>query len=161
MSKPGDKPPRYRRGVGIMLLNRANRVFVAQRIDFTGDAWQMPQGGIDKGESPREAAHRELKEEIGTDKAEFLAEAKTWLTYDFPPELRERFRRGRFLGQQQKWFAMRFTGQDSDIDLETEHPEFKTWKWVAPSDLPRLIVPFKRQVYLDVLKEFRELFLQR
>jgi putative (di)nucleoside polyphosphate hydrolase len=157
MSAPDANPPRYRRGVGIMLLNRVNRVFVAQRIDFTGDAWQMPQGGIDKGESPREAAHRELEEEIGTGKADFLAETKGWFTYDFPPELRERFRRGRFLGQQQKWFAMRFTGQDSDINLETEHPEFKTWKWVEPSDLPRLIVPFKRQVYLDVLEEFRDL----
>jgi len=116
----------------------------------------MPQGGIDKGENPREAARRELKEEIGTDKAEFLAEAKRWLTYDFPPKLRERFH-GRFAGQRQKWFAMRFTGKDSDIDLETEHPEFKAWKWIAPTELPRLIVPFKRQVYLDVLEEFREL----
>jgi putative (di)nucleoside polyphosphate hydrolase len=157
MSETAAKPPRYRRGVGIMLLNSLDQVFVAQRIDFAGDAWQMPQGGIDKGESPREAARRELKEEIGTDKADFLAESKGWFTYDFPPELRERFRQGRFLGQQQKWFAMRFTGSDSDIDLETHHPEFKTWKWVAPSDLPRLIVPFKRQVYLDVLAEFREL----
>jgi len=149
--------PRYRRGVGIMLLNRRNEVFVAQRHDFSTDAWQMPQGGIDKGESPREAALRELKEETGTDKAEILAEAKRWLSYDFPPELRERFRRGRFAGQRQMWFAMRFTGKDSDIDLETEHPEFKTWKWVAPKELPRLIVPFKRQVYIDVLEEFREL----
>jgi len=149
---------RYRRGVGIMLLNARNEVFVAQRIDFTGDAWQMPQGGIDTGESPREAALRELKEEIGTNKAEFLAETKGWFSYDFPPKLRERFRRGRFQGQRQKWFAMRFTGQDSNIDLSTAHPEFKAWKWVAPEELPRLIVPFKRQVYLDVLEEFRELF---
>ena len=152
----GREAPRYRRGVGIMLLNRRNEVFVAQRHDFSTDAWQMPQGGIDKGESPREAALRELKEETGTDKAEFLAEAKRWLTYDFPPELRERFR-GRFQGQQQKWFAMRFTGNDSDIDLDTKHPEFKAWKWIAPKELPRLIVPFKRQVYIDVLEEFREL----
>ncbi len=157
MSETAAKPPRYRRGVGIMLLNPLDQVFVAQRIDFAGDAWQMPQGGIDKGESPREAALRELKEEIGTDNAEFLAESKGWFTYDFPPELRERFRQGRYLGQQQKWFAMRFRGTDSDIDLETHHPEFKTWKWVAPSELPRLIVPFKRQVYLDVLEEFRAL----
>ena len=149
---------RYRRGVGIMLLNAAGEVFVAQRIDFTGDAWQMPQGGIDTGESPREAALRELEEEIGTNKAEFLAETKGWFSYDFPPKLRERFRRGRFQGQRQKWFAMRFTGQDSNIDLSTAHPEFKAWKWVAPEELPRLIVPFKRQVYLDVLEEFRELF---
>ncbi|HKX11246.1 MAG TPA: RNA pyrophosphohydrolase [Stellaceae bacterium] len=151
-----DRPPRYRRGVGIMLLNAQSRVFVAQRIDFASNAWQMPQGGIDKGETPREAARRELKEETSTDKAEFLAESRNWFTYDFPPELRERFR-GRFAGQQQKWFAMRFTGTDTDIDLETDHPEFKAWKWIEPKDLPRLIVPFKRQVYLDVLEEFRQL----
>ena len=147
---------RYRRGVGIMLLNARNHVFVAQRIDFASAAWQMPQGGIDDGETPRDAARRELKEEIGTDKAEFLAASKSWFTYDFPPELRERLRR-RYMGQQQKWFAMRFTGRDTDIDLETEEPEFKAWKWVEPKELPRLIVPFKRQVYLDVLEEFREL----
>jgi putative (di)nucleoside polyphosphate hydrolase len=146
---------RYRRGVGIMLLNPRNDVFVAQRVDFPGDAWQMPQGGIDTGESPREAALRELKEEIGTNKAEFLAETKRWLAYDFPPKLRERFQQGRFQGQRQKWFAMRFTGKDSDIDLATAHPEFKAWKWAEPEDLPRLIVPFKRGVYLDLLEEFR------
>ena len=146
---------RYRRGVGIMILNLRGEVFVAQRIDFPGDAWQMPQGGIDKGESPRKAALRELKEEIGTNKAEFLAETKGWLSYDFPAELRERFQQGRFQGQRQKWFAMRFTGRDSDIDLATAHPEFKAWKWVAPDQLPRLIVPFKRRVYLDLLAEFQ------
>jgi putative (di)nucleoside polyphosphate hydrolase len=149
---------RYRRGVGIMLLNARNEVLVAQRIDFTGDAWQMPQGGIDTGESPLEAALRELEEEIGTNKADFLAETKGWFSYDFPPKLRERFRRGRFQGQRQKWFAMRFTGQDSEINLATAHPEFKAWKWVEPEQLPRLIVPFKRQVYLGVLDEFRGLF---
>ena len=148
---------RYRRGVGILLLNAKNKVFVAQRLDFARDAWQMPQGGIDSGERPRDAALRELKEEIGTDKAEFLAVAKRWLAYDFPPELRERFH-GRFAGQRQKWFAMRFTGKDSDIDIATEHPEFSAWKWVEPKELPRLIVPFKRQVYLEVLEEFRRLF---
>jgi len=146
---------RYRRGVGIMLLNDRNQVFVGQRIDFPSDAWQMPQGGIDTGESPREAALRELKEEVGTNKAKFLAETKGWLSYDFPAKLRPRFRQGRFQGQRQKWFAMRFTGTDSDIDLATAHPEFKAWKWVEPEELPRLIVPFKRRVYLDVLAEFR------
>ena len=147
----------YRRAVGIMLLNPRNEVFVAQRIDFPGDAWQMPQGGIDTGESPCEAALRELKEEIGTDKAEVLAETKGWLTYDFPTNLRGRRWHGRFQGQRQKWFAMRFTGKESDIDLATAHPEFSAWKWVEADELPRLIVPFKRQVYLDVLREFRRL----
>jgi putative (di)nucleoside polyphosphate hydrolase len=148
---------RYRRGVGIMLLNARGEVFVAQRIGFPGDAWQMPQGGIDTGESPRKAAVRELKEEIGTDEAEFLAETKGWLTYDFPERLRSRVWNGRFQGQRQKWFAMRFKGRDSDIELATAHPEFSAWKWVEPSALPRLIVPFKRRVYLDVLAEFRRL----
>ncbi|HKF72782.1 MAG TPA: RNA pyrophosphohydrolase [Stellaceae bacterium] len=156
MSAVAAAKPRYRRGVGIMLLSKHNQVFVGQRRDFATDAWQMPQGGIDKGETPLEAARRELKEEVGTGRAEFLAEAKRWLTYDFPPKLRDRFH-GRFAGQRQKWFAMRFTGKDSDIDLETEHPEFKAWRWIAPTELPRLIVPFKRQVYRDVLVEFRKL----
>lgn len=147
----------YRRAVGILLLNPENRVFVAKRRDVAGDAWQMPQGGIDKGETPRQAARRELKEEIGTDKAEFLAESKRWLCYDLPPELRAKAWGGRYRGQRQKWFAMRFTGTDRDIDLETAHPEFSAWKWVAPSTLPRLIVPFKRRLYRDLLEEFGDL----
>ena len=146
----------YRRGVGIMLLNDKNRVFVAQRIDFPGDAWQMPQGGIDPGESPLRAALRELKEEIGTDKAVPIAETKGWLSYEVPAELSRRLWRGRYRGQRQKWFLMRFTGKDADIDLATEHPEFNAWKWVGPAELPRLIVPFKRQLYLDLLEQFAE-----
>ena len=146
----------YRRGVGIMLLNDRNRVLVAQRIDFPGNAWQMPQGGIDPGERPLAAALRELKEEIGTDKAVPIAEAKRWLSYELPSELSGRLWRGRFRGQRQKWFLMRFTGHDRDIDLATEHPEFSAWKWAAPAELPRLIVPFKRQLYLDLLEEFAE-----
>jgi putative (di)nucleoside polyphosphate hydrolase len=114
----------------------------------------MPQGGIDKGETPRQAAVRELKEEAGVDKAEILAESAGWLTYDVPREIAGRLWRGRYRGQMQKWFAMRFTGQDRDIDLRTHHPEFDAWKWIAPAELPSLIVPFKRQLYLDVLREF-------
>ncbi|HTS93851.1 MAG TPA: RNA pyrophosphohydrolase [Stellaceae bacterium] len=144
----------YRKGVGIMLLDPQGRVFVAQRVDFTGDAWQMPQGGIDAGESPLRAALRELKEEIGTDKAAPIAESKGWLSYDLPTELAGRRWKGRFRGQRQKWFLMRFTGRDTDIDIATEHPEFRAWKWVPPAELPRLIVPFKRQLYLDLLQEF-------
>jgi putative (di)nucleoside polyphosphate hydrolase len=144
----------YRAGVGIMLLDPANRVFVGRRIDMAGENWQMPQGGIDKGETARQAALRELNEEVGTDKAEFLAETKGWLRYEVPTEIAGRLWRGRYRGQMQKWFAMRFTGRDSDIDLHTHHPEFDAWKWVAPSDLPALIVPFKRQLYLDILAEF-------
>ena len=151
-------PLRYRPAVGIMLLNRAGGVFVARRIDMppTMPAWQMPQGGIDRGENPRQAAFRELREEIGTDKAEILAESRTWLTYDLPVELAGNIWGGRYCGQRQKWFVMRFTGSDDDIDLATEHPEFDAWQWVAPIQLPELIVPFKRQLYIDVLSEFRE-----
>jgi putative (di)nucleoside polyphosphate hydrolase len=152
-----DRPAGYRQAVGIMLLNTANLVFVAKRIDLADEAWQMPQGGIDPGESPREAALRELEEEIGTAKVEFIAEAKRWLTYEFPPELTGKPWGGRYRGQQQKWFALRFTGTDRDIDLNTAHPEFDAWKWVNARDLPALIVPFKRQVYIQVLEEFAEI----
>jgi putative (di)nucleoside polyphosphate hydrolase len=146
----------YRLGVGIMLLNREGRVFVARRIDMPPEvaAWQMPQGGIDPGESPRDAALRELNEEIGTDKAEILGESADWLYYDLPAELAGRSWGGRFRGQRQKWFAMRFTGADGDINLAAvEHPEFDTWEWVAVERLPELIVPFKRRLYVDVLAQ--------
>jgi putative (di)nucleoside polyphosphate hydrolase len=152
MSLPDDAA--YRPGVGIMLLNRDNEVFVARRIDLAAEAWQMPQGGIDPGEGPREAALRELKEEIGTDKAEILAESRGWLRYELPPALAGKVWGGRWRGQRQKWFAMRFTGRDADIDLATAHPEFNAWKWAPPRTLPELIIPFKRQLYVDVLAEF-------
>jgi len=143
-----------------MLFNRDGRVFVGRRIDMPAGlaAWQMPQGGIDKGETPRAAALRELKEEIGTDRAEIVGETRFWLRYDVPAEISGGLWAGRFRGQRQKWFAMRFLGDDSDIDpAATEHPEFDAWEWVAPEQLPELIVPFKRALYLDVLAEFRAL----
>jgi putative (di)nucleoside polyphosphate hydrolase len=159
MSDSVDVPrvPGYRPGVGIMLLDTGNRVFVGRRIDTAGDNWQMPQGGIDRGETPRAAALRELKEEVGTDKAVILAESAQWLRYEVPQRVARRAWNGRYRGQMQKWFAMRFTGADRDIDLATGHPEFDAWKWVPPADLPTLIVPFKRQVYRDVLAEFGKL----
>ncbi|HEX7968220.1 MAG TPA: RNA pyrophosphohydrolase [Stellaceae bacterium] len=147
----------YRPGVGVMLLDGQNRVFVGRRVDMAGDHWQMPQGGIDRGETPRAAALRELKEEIGTDKAEFLAESAQWLRYEVPRDIAGRLWGGRYRGQMQKWFAMRFTGSDGDIDLEAAHPEFNAWKWVAATELPKLIVPFKRRLYLDILAEFGKL----
>jgi len=148
----------YRRAVGIMLLSGQGQVFVAHRIDMVDAArpWQMPQGGIDPGETPRQAALRELKEEIGTDKAEILGKSRAWLQYDLPVELAGGVWGGRYRGQRQKWFVMRFTGNDADINLATAHPEFDAWRWVMPEQLPALIVPFKRQLYLDVLAEFRE-----
>jgi len=147
----------YRKGTGLMMVNRRGEVFVARRIDMPSEAWQMPQGGIDKGESPREAAMRELKEEIGTDKAKIIAESAGWLTYDLPADLVPKLWGGRYRGQTQKWFLLRFTGKDSDIDIETDHPEFLYWKWAALHDLPKLLVPFKRKLYEDLLEEFAPL----
>jgi putative (di)nucleoside polyphosphate hydrolase len=149
----------YRPGVGILLLNRERRVFVGRRIGMPAglSAWQMPQGGVDPGEEPRAAALRELQEEAGTDKVEILAETRFWLRYDIPADLSRGLWGGGYRGQRQKWFAMRFLGEDCDINLAADtHPEFDAWKWVAPACLPELIVPFKRRVYLDVLDQFRD-----
>lgn len=147
-----DKP--YRPCVGIMLLNRDGRVFVGNRADMQGDHWQMPQGGIDPGESPRDAALRELTEEIGTDKAEIVAESEDWLNYDLPDEFASAWN-GRYRGQTQRWFAMRFTGDDSDIDLAASHGEFSDWRWVEIDALPQMVIGFKRRVYEAVVREFR------
>ena len=147
----------YRPCVGIMLLDREGRVFVGKRIDQTVEGWQMPQGGIDKGEEPREAVIRELREEAGTDKAKIIAEMDEWVTYDLPAHLVGVAFHGKYRGQRQKWFAMRFTGEDSDIDLHAHEPEFSTWKWLAIEELPRLIVPFKRDTYAQVIAAFRHL----
>ena len=146
----------YRPGVGVMLFNRKGLVFVGRRGD-TADAWQMPQGGIDEGESPREAALREMMEEIGTDKADIVAESRDWYVYDLPPALQARSWGGRFRGQRQKWFALRFTGADRDINIATKHPEFDAWKWASVRTLPELIVPFKRELYRALVAEFGHL----
>jgi len=143
----------YRRGVGIVLVNARGKVFVAERLNMPG-AWQMPQGGVDDGETPRRAALRELHEEIGTNKAEIVRATTNWLTYDLPPELVGVAWKGKYRGQKQKWYLMRFTGKDSDIDIASEHPEFGRWKWVAFPRLPKLIVPFKRDLYLKVVAAF-------
>jgi putative (di)nucleoside polyphosphate hydrolase len=148
---------RYRPSVGIMLLNTNSQVFVGRRRNAKGTAWQMPQGGIEEGEKPRAAAFRELKEEIGTDNAEVLAESKDWLFYDLPPRLIARARHGPWQGQRQKWFVMRFKGSDAEINIRTGDAEFSAWRWAPVEDLPDLIVPFKRAVYLSLLDEFREL----
>ncbi|HVV64468.1 MAG TPA: RNA pyrophosphohydrolase [Rhizomicrobium sp.] len=153
--RPEDLP--YRPCVGIMLINREGLVFVGRRIDQTVEGWQMPQGGIDLGETPHQAALRELKEEIGTDKAALLREMDQWLTYDLPPHLVGAALKGRYRGQRQKWLAMRYTGEDRDIDIRTGEPEFAAWKWLAIEALPRLIVPFKRDTYVKVIEAFRDL----
>lgn len=144
----------YRLGVGIMLRNADGKIFVAKRIDTQAEAWQMPQGGIDKGEESQEAALRELLEETGTDKATIIAESADWYGYDLPDALIPTVWGGKYRGQKQKWFVMQFLGADADINIATAHPEFCEWKWTTPHTLPDLIVPFKRQLYVDLLAEF-------
>ena len=145
----------YRPGVGIALFNRDGCVFVAERLDNPG-AWQMPQGGIDEGEEPEIAVFREMEEEIGTRNARIMGVMEEWLRYDIPSRTAKRLWRGRFRGQRQKWLALEFLGEDSDIRLDAhEHPEFRQWKWVPLKDLLNYVVSFKRDVYRRVMEEFR------
>ncbi|WP_157219787.1 RNA pyrophosphohydrolase [Flavisphingomonas formosensis] len=148
----------YRPAAGVMLLNADDKVFVAQRIDTTLEAWQMPQGGLDKGEDAEAGALRELEEEtgIGPHLVRIIARARSELLYDLPADLVGKLWKGKYGGQRQTWFLARFLGSDGDIDLNTPHPEFRAWKWAEPKDLPDMIVPFKRALYEDVLREFAE-----
>ena len=148
----------YRLGAGIMLLNRERKVWVGARIDNPDAAWQMPQGGIDEGEEPWSGALRELEEETGirADLVERIAEHPERLRYDLPGEWREKLWRGKWRGQMQHWFLARFLGSDSDVNLETEHPEFRDWKWVEPAHLPDIIVPFKRDLYRRLVEDFAD-----
>jgi len=149
----------YRPAAGIMLINAEGKVFVGQRLDSTLEAWQMPQGGIDPGEEAEAAAFRELEEETGIPRhlAEIVARAAEDLDYDLPPELAGKLWKGRYRGQRQAWFLMRFLGTDADVAIETAHPEFRAWKWAEPSELPDMIVPFKRALYENVLRAFAHL----
>lgn len=150
----------YRDNVGAVLFNAAGLVFVARRADLPNaegapGGWQLPQGGMDPGEDPRVAVFRELEEEIGTAKAEILAEHPDWLTYDLPPELLGTALGGRYRGQRQRWYAMRFTGTDADIRLDLDpHPEFDAWRWARLAELPGLAVAFKRAIYEKLAREF-------
>lgn len=148
----------YRKNVGLVLINAEGLIFAGQRIDNPGHAWQMPQGGIDAGERPKEAALRELQEETGVrpDLVEKIAKTEDWLVYDLPEELIGTIWGGKYRGQKQKWFLFRFLGQDSDVNIATEHPEFSVWRWMEPSELVEKIVPFKRAVYEQVFESFAE-----
>lgn len=157
---PADSLP-YRPCVGIALFNSDGFVWVGNRIqavDLGAHTWQMPQGGIDKGEDARTAAFRELKEETGIDKAEIIGEIDDWLTYDLPPELVGHALKGKYRGQKQRWFAMRFLGHDRDVDIAAhKHREFSEWAWVPIGGLAELVVPFKRAIYELVAKDFASL----
>ena len=146
----------YRPCVGIMLINDNGHIFGGQRIDNGAEAWQMPQGGIDAGEDVETACFREMREEIGTDKADILSIHPEWLNYDIPLPLADRLWGGCYRGQSQKWVALRYTGKDSDINIATEEPEFFSWQWMSPADLIQLAVPFKRPVYEDIMSQFAE-----
>ncbi len=147
----------YRPCVGIV-LTKSGKVFAAQRIDSTYDAWQMPQGGVDKGEPARDAALRELGEEtsVAANKVTIRAETTDWIPYDLPLELVPKLWKGKYRGQAQKWFLMEFSGNDSDINIQTEDPEFSRWQWMTPDEIKSRIVPFKKHTYDRVFAEFAD-----
>lgn len=149
----------YRQNVGVMLVNKDGLIFAAQRIDSDSSAWQMPQGGIDKGEGIETAALRELEEETGVPANLVTIEGRTdgWISYDLPHDLVPKIWKGRYRGQEQKWFLLRFNGTDADINIETEIPEFSEWAWVDTETLLGRIVPFKQDVYAKVIEAFKPL----
>jgi putative (di)nucleoside polyphosphate hydrolase len=146
----------YRPGVGLMLVNDDKKVFVGKRIDTKSDAWQMPQGGIDEGEHPDVTAMRELKEEIGTNNVKIITVAKLWFYYDLPNHLINQIWDGKYRGQKQRWYLCRFLGEDSEINIQTFHPEFSDWRWIDINELTKVIVPFKRKLYGEIITEFKD-----
>ena len=148
----------YLPAVGVMLINSAGKVWVGQRLDSTLEAWQMPQGGLDEGESPLEGAFRELGEETGIrrDLVEILTQAKEELFYDLPDDLIGKVWKKPWRGQRQTWFLARFLGEDADVNITTPDPEFRAWKWADSAELPALIVPFKKKLYEDLLEAFAD-----
>lgn len=152
MTDPAKLP--YRPCVGIMILNKKGEIFVAKRIDTMVEAWQMPQGGIDEGEDATETAFREMEEEIGTRNADIISSHEGWLSYDLPDHLIGKVWKGKYRGQRMKWFLMQYLGQDSDINIDTDHPEFSEWKWISIDDLVQSIVEFKRPLYTQLVAHF-------
>jgi len=146
--------------VGMMILNDNNEILVGRRLDYPSGFWQMPQGGIDDNENPEEAVWREMMEEVGTNNAELIKMSSQWVNYNIPQDTLDRLPWGkRYVGQTQKWFVFRFTGQESDINVGTENPEFSEWKWAKFNSLADNIVPFKRDVYKKILEEFKDIFI--
>jgi len=146
-------------GVGIALLNTENKVFVGKRIDNPLNFWQMPQGGVDENENLFEAAKRELEEETGITKTKLLKELNYWIEYELPENLKGKIWKGKYRGQKQKWFIMKFLGNEKDINIKTKHPEFTDWKWLNSYDLPNVAVDFKINVYKRLLDEINSLKL--
>tara|TARA_Y100000741_G_scaffold103301_1_gene76986 strand:- start:37 stop:507 length:471 start_codon:yes stop_codon:yes gene_type:complete len=146
-----------RTGVGIIVLNNNNQVFVGKRKDNPGDKWQMPQGGVDKGEDFITAMRRELIEETSIKNIKILKEIQNMYQYELPKNLVGIIWKGKFRGQRQKWFITKFLGKDDEINLDTQHPEFIDWKWIDPNDLPEVIVDFKKELYLNLLKEINQI----
>ncbi len=149
----------YRPSVGLMILNSKLEVFVGRRVDSKSEAWQMPQGGVDDGEAIKDAAFREMKEEIGTNNAQILAETKQWYQYDLPYYLISKLWNGRYRGQRQKWFLLKYLGKDEDINISYGDVEFVAWRWVKIEELTQIIVPFKRNLYISVIEEFRDVII--
>ena len=150
---------KYRRCVGMMILNNIKEILVGRRLDHPSGFWQMPQGGIDENENPEEAVWREMMEDIGTNKAKLLKVSSQWINYDIPSETLKTLPWGhKYIGQTQKWFAFQFTGEENDINVGTVNPEFSEWKWTKINLIVDEIVPFKRDVYSTILKEFKDIF---
>lgn len=149
----------YRLGVGIMMLSHNGKIFIAERIRPQG-AWQMPQGGIDENESPKDALYREAMEEIGTNNFSIITESQNWHQYDFPLTYKKKWFTGRYRGQKQKWFLLKFLGNDSEININFHTPEFVDWKWIDSDKLESIIVDFKKLMYKKILEEFKPIILK-
>lgn len=150
----------YRAGVGMMIVNKSGEVFVGKRVDTKMSGWQMPQGGINLGETPSSAAMREMKEELGSNMASIIYESKSWYSYDIPNFLIPKLWDGKYKGQRQKWFLIKFEDDDSNINIHTSYQEFAEWKWVNFDELSSIVIPFKRKLYFAVIEEFRDLLYQ-